>query len=198
MQYRLSKTRKIPFCPPVHSLVRWCCVATAVVREQERTRTASHLFSCRVALLTRSHADSFSVRHSHQRINLSRSILLRVNLSCKDVEIVVEKAYAPWRARSSLLLDKSDRWRAPGDRWLKYNFLLQINDKSSYARTFISLASDSMGMSVSLSLVPSCKHFFCSMINDTGPGSGRVSRDIFFISELFQYFFIENIFLVGG
>ena len=43
-------------------------------------------------------------------MNLSRSILPRVNLFGKDVEVLVQKTYARWRARLGR--------RAPGDRWL--------------------------------------------------------------------------------
>ena len=58
---------------------------------------------------------SFSVRHSNQRISFSRSILPRVNLSCKDVEILVEKTYARWRARSSVTMieAKCEKWCTP-------------------------------------------------------------------------------------
>ena len=45
---------------------------------------------------------SFPARHVHQRVSFSRSILLRVNFSCRDAGIVVKKTYARWRAHSGL------------------------------------------------------------------------------------------------
>ena len=54
-----------------------------------------------------------------------------MNFLCKDVEILVEKTHAQWRACSER--------RAPGDRWLKwlkYNLLLQITDRSSLLNFF--------------------------------------------------------------
>ena len=65
----------------------------------------------------------FSLKHSHQRIILSRSILPKVKLSCRDVEVLVEKTYGRWRARSGLRPDKAGGRLAAADRWLKYNFL---------------------------------------------------------------------------
>ena len=65
---------------------------------------------------------SFCGRHSHQRISFSRSILLKMNFSCRDIEIVVKKTYVRWRAHSGLRLFEAGGRRAPGDRWLKYNF----------------------------------------------------------------------------
>ena len=59
------------------------------------------------------------LRWSHACINPYCSILPRVNLFCNDVEILVHKTYARWRACSGQ--------RAAGDRWLKwlkFNFLL--------------------------------------------------------------------------
>ena len=65
---------------------------------------------------------SFSASHLHQGISFFRSILLRVNFSRRDIEIVAKKTYARWRAHSGLWLYKAGGRRAPGDRWLKYNF----------------------------------------------------------------------------
>ena len=65
---------------------------------------------------------SFSARRLHQRISFSLSILLRMHFFCRDIEIVVEKTYARWRAHSDRRLYKAGGRRAPGDRWLKYNF----------------------------------------------------------------------------
>ena len=65
---------------------------------------------------------NYSARHLHQRISFSHSILLRVNFSRRDIEIIVKKTYARWRAHLGLRLYKAGGRRAPGDRWLKYNF----------------------------------------------------------------------------
>ena len=114
--------------------VRCWTGATAVKRAQERTKAplfkskreqerftgilipggASHSFFMPTA--------SLSARHLHQRISFSRSILLRMNFSCRDIEIVVKKTYVRWRAHSGLRLYMAGGRRAPGDRWLKYNF----------------------------------------------------------------------------
>ena len=63
---------------------------------------------------------SFSARRLHQRISFSRFMLRRVNLSCRGIEIVVKKTCARWRAHLGPY--KGGGRRAPGDRWLKYNF----------------------------------------------------------------------------
>ena len=58
----INKRLRFEWAP--HSFVRCCCMATAVVREQERTKALlsdskrERERSCRAALLTRSHADS--------------------------------------------------------------------------------------------------------------------------------------------
>ena len=60
-----------------------------------------------------------------------------MNLSCKDVEIVDEKTWVRWRAHWGLRLDKAGERRAQGNRWLKYNFLLRIADRSSYCQDIL-------------------------------------------------------------
>ena len=130
----MIKKAKNSIFPLRTSFVRCWSGTTAIERAHKRTKAplskskrererfsgilipggASHSFFMPTA--------SFSARHLHQRISFSHSILLRVNLSRRDIEILVKKTYARWRAHSGLQLYTADRRRAPGDRWLKYNF----------------------------------------------------------------------------
>ena len=113
MWWETKKGEKFLFVPVRTRFVRCWSGAAVVERAQERTKAplskskrerkrfpgilipggASHLFFMPTA--------SFSARHLHQRISFSHSILLRVNFSCRDIEIVVKKTYARWRAHSS-------------------------------------------------------------------------------------------------
>ena len=69
-------------------------------RERERVSSilipggTSHSFFMPTAI--------FSARHFHQRISFSRFIVLRVNSSCRDIQIVVKETYARWRGHSGL------------------------------------------------------------------------------------------------
>ena len=93
----INKRLRIEWAP--HSFVRCCCVATAVVREQERMRAPlSETKRERERLFTYPHAGrrsslvlmptaSFSVRHSHQRLSFLRSILPRVDFANITVNV---------------------------------------------------------------------------------------------------------------
>ena len=57
---------------------------------------------------------SFPARYLHQHISFSRSILLRMNFPCRDIEFVVKKTYTRRRAHSGLRLYKAGGRRASG------------------------------------------------------------------------------------
>ena len=86
----------------------------AIVQKQEKTSLTYYHAGRRFSLVLMPTA-SFSIRHSYQHVNFSRSILPRVNFFSRE-EIVVKKDYVRWRARSGLRLNKAGGRLASGDR----------------------------------------------------------------------------------